>query len=339
MEGERHGRVAQMSKLVTIFGGSGFLGRHVARRMAREGWRVRVACRRPNQALFVKPYGQVGQVEPVFCNIRDDASVARAMAGAEAVVNCVGTFDRGGRNSFEAVQNEGAARIARLAAAGGVARLVHVSAIGADPGAQSLYGQSKAAGEAAVLSAFPGAVILRPSVIFGPQDGFFNRFAAMSRLGPVLMIVGAETRFQPVYVDDVAEAAAKGALGQAAPGVYELGGPDVESFRALMHRMLAVIRRRRLVVNLPFFAARIMAGALDALSALTLGLLRNGLITGDQVASLRSHNVVSPGAKSLHDLGIAPTAMEAVLPEYLWRFRPSGQYTAIKDSAKNLRKT
>lgn len=328
-----------MSRLVTIFGGSGFVGRHVARRMAQAGWRVRVACRRPNQALFVKPYGQVGQVEPVFCNIRDDASVAAVLAGAEAVVNCVGTFDRGGRNSFEAVQSEGAARIARLAAAAGVARLVQVSALGAHPDAASLYAQSKAAGEAAVLSAYPGAVILRPSVIFGPQDGFFNRFAAMSRLGPVLMVVGAATRFQPVYVDDVAEAAAKGALGQAAAGIYELGGPDVESFRALMERMLAVIRRRRLVVNLPFFAARILAGGLDTLSALSLGLVRNGLITGDQVVSLRSDNVVAPGARGLADLGITPTSMEAVLPEYLWRFRPSGQYTAIKDSAKNLRKT
>jgi uncharacterized protein YbjT (DUF2867 family) len=327
-----------MSKLVTIFGGSGFVGRYVARRMAKEGWRVRVATRRPNEALFVKPYGSVGQVEPVFCNIRDDASVRGVMQGADAVVNCVGTFDRGGKNSFEAVQHEGAARIARLAAELGVGRLVHLSAIGADVEGLSLYAQSKGAGEAAILAAFPGAVILRPSVVFGTEDQFFNRFAGMTRLGPVLPVVGAGTRFQPVYVDDVAQAVVRGVLGQA-QGIYELGGPDVETFRALMERMLAVVRRKRLVVNLPFFVAKAMATVLDFGSAVTLGLIRNGLITRDQVDSLKSDNVVSAGAKGLADLGISPTSMDSVLPDYLWRFRPSGQYAAIKESAKNLRKT
>ena len=172
-----------MSKLVTIYGGSGFVGRYIARRMAKEGWRVRVATRRPNEALFVKPYGSVGQVEPVFCNIRDDASVRAVMLGADAVVNCVGTFDKGGRNSFQAIQNLGAGRIARLAAELGVGTLVHISAIGADAQSDSLYAQSKAAGEAAVLAAFPTATILRPSVIFGAEDQFFNRFAGMARLG------------------------------------------------------------------------------------------------------------------------------------------------------------
>ena len=195
-----------MSKLVTIYGGSGFVGRYIARRMAKAGWRVRVAVRRPNEAIFVKPYGVVGQVEPVLCNIRDDASVAQVMHGAEAVVNCVGTFDRGGKNNFDAVQHEGAARIARLAAAEGVERLVHISAIGADEEADTLYAQSKGKGEAAIREHFPTAVILRPSVVFGAEDQFFNRFAGMSRLGPVLPLVGADTRFQPVYVDDVAAA-------------------------------------------------------------------------------------------------------------------------------------
>ncbi|WP_431297694.1 complex I NDUFA9 subunit family protein [Tabrizicola sp. BL-A-41-H6] len=327
-----------MSKLVTIFGGSGFVGRYIARRMAKEGWRVRVAVRHPNDALFVKPYGTVGQVEPLFCNIRDDASVRRVLHGADAVVNCVGTFDRGGKNNFEAVQSEGAARIARLAAEEGVGRLVHISAIGADAQGPSLYSQSKAEGESAVLAAFPGAVILRPSVIFGTEDQFFNRFAAMSRLGPLLPIAGGDTRFQPVYVDDVAQAAVKGVLGQASPGIYELGGPDVDSFAGLMRRMLAVIHRRRLVVSMPFWVMRIVAFAFDMLSAVTLGLIPNKIITRDQLSSLTVDNVVPTGAKGFADLGIEPTAMAAVLPEYLWRYRPSGQYAAIKDSAKNLKK-
>lgn len=326
-----------MSKLVTIYGGSGFVGRYIARRMAREGWRVRVAVRRPNEALFVKPYGVVGQVEPVLCNVRDDASVRAVMQGADAVVNCVGTFDRGGKNNFTAVQAEAPGRIARIAAELGVQSLVHISAIGADPEGGSLYAQSKGEGEKAVLAAFPNAMILRPSVIFGTEDGFFNRFAGMSRMGPILPVVGANTRFQPVHVDDVAQAAVKGVLGQA-HGTYELGGPDVASFRDLMGKMLGVIRRRRLVLNMPFFVAKIIGGALDIASACTLGLFPNKILTRDQVESLKSDNVVSEGAKDFADLGIQPADMDSVLPEYLWRFRPSGQYAAIKESAKNLRK-
>ena len=326
-----------MSKLVTIYGGSGFVGRYIARRMAKAGWRVRVATRHPNQALFVKPYGAVGQVEPVFCNIRDDASVRVAMSGADAVVNCVGTFDKGGKNNFAAVQAEGASRIARIAAEQGVRHLVHISAIGADAGSASSYARTKAEGEAGVLAAFAGAVILRPSVMFGSEDGFFNRFAAMTRLGPVLPVVGGNTRFQPVHVDDVAQAAVAGVLG-AAGGVYELGGPEVDSFKGLMHRMLGVIKRRRLVLNLPFWIAGIMGSVLDLGATLTGGLVTNSILTRDQVRSLKVDNVVAAGARGLADLGIVPTAMEAVLPEYLWRYRPSGQYAAIKDSAKNLRK-
>jgi NADH dehydrogenase len=327
-----------MSKLVTIYGGSGFIGRYIARRMAKEGWRVRVAVRRPNDALFVKPYGVVGQVEPIFCNIRDDASVRAVMTGADAVINCVGILAEHGRNKFDAVQAEGAGRVARIAAETGVAQLVQISAIGADAESDSAYARSKAEGEAAVLAAFPGAVILRPSIVFGAEDQFFNRFAAMSRMGPILPVVGAETRFQPVYVDDVAQAAVKAATGEAAPGVYELGGPDVASFRVLMQEMLAVIQRRRAIVNVPFFVARLMAFGFDAVQALSLGLIRNGVLTRDQVRNLAHDNVVSEGARTLADLGITPTALGAVLPEYLWRYRPSGQYAAIKNSAKNLRK-
>lgn len=327
-----------MTKLVTIIGGSGFVGRYIARRLAKEGWRVRVAVRRPNEALFVRPYGVPGQVEPVPCNIRDDASVRSVIKGADAVVNCVGVLNGVGANTFDAVQAQGAARVARIAAAEGVTSLVHISAIGADAASDSDYARTKGQGEADVLSAFPNAVILRPSIIFGTEDGFFNRFAAMTRMGPVLPVVGAATKFQPVYVDDVAQAAVKAVLGQAAPGIYELGGPEIDTFRGLMGRMLKIVQRRRAVVGLPFLVGSIMGAGFDAVQAVTLGLVQNKMLTRDQVRNLRRDNVVAAGAKGFADLEITPTAMEAVLPEYLWRYRPSGQYAAIKDSAKNLKK-
>ncbi|WP_375279628.1 complex I NDUFA9 subunit family protein [Pseudooctadecabacter sp.] len=324
-----------MSKLVTIYGGSGFVGRYIARRLAKDGWRIRVAVRNPNEAMFVKPYGAVGQVEPVFCNIRDDASVRSVMTGADAVVNCVGVLDEVGKNTFEAVQAEGAERIARIAAEQGVDAMVQISAIGADAEADSDYAKTKAAGEDGVLRHMPNAMILRPSIIFGMEDGFFNRFAGMSRFGPVLPVVGAETKFQPVYVDDVAKAAVMGVNGDA-HGVYELGGPDVHTFRELMQQMLEIVRRRRLILNIPFWMARVMAFGFSVVRFLSLGLVR-GPLTADQVKNLAVDNVVSEGAKGFDDLDIAPTAMEAVLPDYLWRFRPSGQYDAIKESAKNLK--
>ena len=203
--------------LVTVIGGSGFVGRYIAQRMAHRGWRVRVACRRPNEALFVQTYGVVGQVLPVQCNIRDEDSTRRVIMGADAVVNCVGVLWEAGRNSFDAVQAEGAGRAARLAAAEGASRFVHISAIGADPDGPSAYGRTKAAGEQAVLEAFPQAIILRPSIVFGPEDEFFNQFAGMTRFTPVLPVVGADTRFQPVWVEDVAEAAARACTGAADP--------------------------------------------------------------------------------------------------------------------------
>lgn len=326
-----------MSRLVTIYGGSGFVGRYIARRMAKAGWRVRVAVRRPNEAIFVKPYGVVGQVEPVLCNIRDDESVRQVMQGADAVVNCIGILAELGKNRFDAVQAEGAARIARLAADYGITKMVHVSAIGADANALSDYSRTKALGEAGVQEHMPNAVILRPSIVFGPEDQFFNRFASMTKLGPILPVVGAETQFQPVYVDDVAQAAEKALTGDVEPGVYELGGPKVSTFRGLMEQMLEVINRRRLVVNVPFWAARIMAFGFDLLQIISAGLIANKMITRDQVKNLANDNVVQDGAKGLTDLGIDPTPMSTVLPEYLWRFRPSGQYDAIKQSAKNLR--
>jgi len=324
-----------MSKLVTIYGGSGFVGRYIARRLAKEGWRVRVAVRNPNEAMFVKPYGAVGQVEPVFCNIRDDASVASVMQGADAVVNCVGVLDEIGKNTFAAVQSDGAERIARVAAASGVSKMVHISAIGANADSDSEYAKTKAEGEAGVLTHLPNALILRPSIIFGMEDGFFNRFAGMTRFGPILPIVGAETKFQPVYVDDVAAAAVMGVTGDVS-GTYELGGPDVNTFRELMQHMLTVVRRRRLILNIPFWAAGMMAWMFGVGRKLSFGLVR-GPVTKDQVVNLKSDNVVAQDAHGFDALGITPTAMETILPEYLWRFRPSGQYDAIKESAQNLK--
>jgi uncharacterized protein YbjT (DUF2867 family) len=309
-----------MSQLGTIYGGSGFVGRYIARRMAKAGWRVRVAVRNPNEALFVKPYGVVGQVEPILCNIRDDASVRAALTGADAVVNCVGILVEAGKNRFDAVQAEGPERIARLAAENGVGQMVHISAIGADMNSDSEYAASKGEGEAGVLKHMPNAVILRPSIIFGPEDDFFNRFAGMTRMGPILPVVSADSKFQPVYVDDVAQAAALAVMGKADGGVYELGGPEVDTFRGLMQRMLAVVHRRRLILNMPVWIARIMATSFDL-----------------QLKNLANDNLVAADAKGFADLGIRPVAMASVLPDYLWRFRPSGQYDAIKDSAQNLR--
>ena len=326
-----------MAQLVTVFGGSGFVGRYIVRRMARAGWRVRVAVRRPNEAIFLRNCGVPGQVEPVLCNIRDDASVAAALKGADAAVNCVGILAESGANRFDTVQAEGAGRIARLAAAAGVGRLVHVSAIGADPEAASGYARSKAEGEAAVHAAFPTVVILRPSIIFGPEDQFFNRFAAMARLAPVLPVVGGATRFQPVHVDDVAAAAEVALTGRVEPGIYELGGPDVATFRDLMRTMLAEIRRRRIILDIPFPVARVMATVLDGVQALTLGLVTNGMITRDQVRNLGHDNVVDATARGLADLGIVPTPLAAVLPTYLWRHRPAGQFEALKESARRMR--
>jgi uncharacterized protein YbjT (DUF2867 family) len=323
-------------KIVTIFGGSGFIGRYITRRMAKAGWRVRVAVRFPNEAIFVKTYGGVGQVDPILANVRNEASVRAAITGAGAVINCVGILQENRRQKFNGIHVEAAGRIAQTAAQEGVQSLVHVSAIGADPGSDSNYGRTKAEGEIQVQAAFPDAVILRPSVVFGPEDKFFNRFATLAQFSPVIPLVGATTRFQPVYVDDVAKAAANAVTKGAAPGVYELGGPQVETFGQLIDRMLASIRRQRLKLNVPFFIAGIDARILDFMQKLSMGMFTNTILTADQVKQLRHDCIVGEGAKTLADLGVEATSMEAVLDEYLYCHRPYGQYSAQTDSGKNL---
>lgn len=326
-----------MSKLVTIYGGSGFVGRYVARRLAKEGWRVRVAVRRPNEAIFVRPYGAPGQVEPVLCNIRDDASVRAAMAGADAVVNCVGVINGLGKNSFGAVMVEGAGRVARIAAETGVAHLVHVSALGASAESGSDYYRSKAAGEAEVLAAYPAAVILRPSIIFGTGDRFFTRLGGLARSFPIVPVVGAKAALQPVYVEDVAQAAVLGVTGAAAPGIYELGGPEVMTMREAQARVVAEVERKRVLLPVPGVIARLVALPFDLIQSLTLGLIENKILTRDQVRMMGEPNVVGEDARGFEALGIKPTAVDAVIPEYLWPYRPAGQYAAIKNSARKVR--
>lgn len=324
-------------QLVTVFGGSGFVGRHVVRALVKRGYRVRVAVRRPDLAGFLQPLGMVGQIHAVQANLRYPDSVAAAVKGASAVVNLVGILQEGGRQNFAAVQANGARVIAQACAAAGIARLVHVSAIGAEAGSKSLYARSKAEGEAAVLAAVPGAVILRPSIVFGPEDGFFNRFAALARMLPALPLVGGgDTRFQPVFVGDVAEAVARGVDGVVTGGrIYELGGPEVKSFRELLAYICEVIDRKRLLLPLPFPLARIQAGVFEIVDTLTLGLLPDAIkLTRDQVTLLESDNVVSAAAvaegRSFEGLGIAPVSVEAIVPSYLWRFRKTGQFDTAR---------
>lgn len=312
-----------MDRLVTVFGGSGFLGRHVVRALAKAGWRVRAAVRRPDLAGHLQPLGTVGQIHAVQANLRYPDSVLRAAQGAQAVVNLVGILYESGRQTFDSVQANGARAVAQAAADEG-ARLVHVSAIGADADSASAYARTKAAGEAAARAAMPYSVILRPSIVFGPEDDFFNRFAAMARFLPALPLVGGgQTRFQPVFVGDVAQAVRKAVDGEAIPGsTYELGGPEVKTFEDLMRVVLDVTGRNRLLLPLPFALARLQASVLQ--------FLPKPPLTPDQVRLLESDNVVSEGARrdgrTLAGLGIEPTAIMSVVPGYLWRFRKSGQF-------------
>lgn len=306
--------------VVTVFGGSGFIGRYVVEKLAKRGWMIRVAVRRPDDALFLKTAGQLGQIAPIAANIRDQRSVEAAVAGADAVINLVGILFESGPQRFDKVQAEGPGRIAAAARSAGVRQMAHISAIGADSASPAAYGRSKAAGEQAVRTAFPTATILRPSIVFGPEDGFFNRFAAMTRLSPALPLIGGgRTRFQPVYVVDVADAVlAVLERPEAAGQIYELGGPGTYSFRDLMALLLQEIGRHRLLIPIPF--------ALASLQGAFLQFLPSPPLTLDQVRLLKRDNIVSPGAKGLADLGITPTAVEVILPTYLDKYRPHGGY-------------
>ena len=309
--------------LVTVYGGSGFLGRHVVRALARSGYRIRVAVRRPDLAFHLQPLGKVGQIHAVQANLRHAPSVDAAARDASVLINLVGILYESGRQSFETVQGYGAEQVALAASAHG-ARLVHVSALGADENSTSLYARSKAAGEKMALAAQPQAVIMRPSIVFGPEDDFFNQFAALARISPVLPLVGGgNTRFQPVFVGDVAAAIAAAVDGNARAGtVYELGGPEVRTFKQLMQFVLATIDRKRILMPLPFAIAKLHARFLQ--------FLPKPPLTPDQVELLRSDNVVSDAAKAegrtLQALGIEPDLMEAIVPSYLWRFRKTGQF-------------
>ncbi|MBX9454321.1 MAG: complex I NDUFA9 subunit family protein [Mesorhizobium sp.] len=316
--------VIKVPPLVTVFGGSGFLGRHVVRALAKRGYRVRVAVRNPNLAGHLQPLGNVGQIQAVQANLRVRWSIDRAVQGADHVVNLVGILFESGRQSFNAVQDFGARAVAEAARAEG-ATLTHVSAIGSDKESPADYARTKARGEQAVLETMPDAVIFRPSIMFGPEDGFFNRFAAMARLSPALPLIGGgHTKFQPVYVADVAEAIARSVEGKVEGGrIYELGGPETMTFKQCMEKMLEVIERKRMLVSVPWGMARLQ-GSL-------LGLLPNPLLTRDQVEMLRTDNVVSQAAeqegRTFAALGIKPQAMDAILPSYLWQYRPAGQFT------------
>ncbi len=314
--------------LVTIYGGSGFLGRHVVRAIARTGARMRIAVRRPELAGHLQPLGSVGQINPVQANVRFPNSLIAAAEGADAVVNLVGILFPTGKQSFKSVQDEGAQNVAEAAKAGGARSLVHLSAIGADAGSPAIYARSKAAGEAAVKAVFPGAVIIRPSVVFGPEDDFFNRFAALARLSPVLPLIGGgHTKFQPVFVGDVARAVVSGIAGLAAAGQpYELGGPEILTLREVMERVLDYSMRERPLVSVPFWAAKLKAAFLQ--------LLPTPPLTIDQVRLLESDNVVSQAAieagRTLEGLGIEPVAVASVVPDYLEQFRPRGQFSVYK---------
>ena len=310
-------RQSTVRHVATVFGGAGFIGRYVVQRLAARGYVVRVAGRDPAKARFLQTQGSVGQIVPLAASLADEGAVARAIAGADLVVNLVGILQERKSGDFQRVHAEGAGRIARLAAAAGVERLVHISANGADPNSPSRYGKTKAEGEAAVRAAFPGATILRPSIVFGPEDQFFNRFGKLAQMLPIMPVIAGGARFQPVYVGDVADAVMAAAEREDAVGkTYELGGPRSLTFREVLRFILDTTGHRRPMVELP--------GALVRLHVKLGQFLPNPPLTEDQLLMLQRDNVVSPGAPGLAELGITPKAMEAVVPGYLARFRPGG---------------
>jgi uncharacterized protein YbjT (DUF2867 family) len=315
---------SNLDTLVTVFGGSGFLGRSVVRALAKREYRIRVAVRRPELAGHLQPLGRVGQIHAVQANLRYPSSVEAAMRDSHVAINLVGILAESGAQTFEAVQASGAEAVAKAAAAE-AAQMVHVSAVGADENSPSRYAQAKAAGEKAVLSAIPSAIIMRPSIVFGPEDQFTNRFAALARISPALPLIGGGlTKLQPVYVGDIATAVADAVDGKAKPGaIYELGGPEVLTMREIMEIILSITERKRMLVSLPFGLAKLQSMLLQ----FAPGAVK---LTPDQVELLRADNVVSDAAKAagltLEGLGITPDSLEAIAPQYLWRFRAAGQF-------------
>lgn len=317
------------NKIAVVFGASGFVGRHVVRELASRGWRVRAAVRKPSAANYLKPLGKVGQIEIVQANIRYRPSINMALSGANAVVNLVGTFDTFGQNDMEELHAAGARNIAEMATKAGIEQIVHISAIGANPRGDAEYARTKAQGEEAFREYAPSAVILRPSVIFGPQDELFNRFGAMAQIAPALPLIGGgKTRFQPVYVDDVADAVAEALENPEHRGrVFELGGPEIVTFKEMMELLLAMIGRKRLLLPLPFAMAGIMGSVGGVVSRLPF---IEAPITTDQVKMLKTDNIVgltNEPVGTLEDLGIQPETMESILPTYLYKFRKQGQFS------------
>lgn len=322
-------------EMITVFGASGFIGRYVVRRLAKAGYRVRAATRRPHLAHELKPMGVVGQVQLVQANLRDSASVSRAIDGAQGVVNLVGILAEGGRQTFQSLQADGAGLIAETARRAGIGRFVQVSAIGADAASKSRYARTKAQGEAAVLASMPGAVILRPSIVFGPEDGFFNRFADMARFAPALPLIGGGvTKFQPVYCDDVARCVVAALEMDAARGrVFELGGPSVYTFRELMEYILKTIDRQRLLIPVPFPIASLMGLGGEIAGALPFV---EPFLTRDQVTLLRRDNVAGAGGTDvglIDAFGVTPESVEAIVPAYLARYRKGGQFAGKRKGA------
>ena len=311
--------------IATVFGGSGFVGRYVVKRLAQRGYVVRVAVRDPEAAQFLKTMGTVGQIVLLKAPVTHEAGVARAVQGADLVVNLVGILAESGSATFQAIHADGAGRVARLAAAAGVSRLVHVSALGADPASPSRYGASKAAGEQAVRQGFPGVTILRPSVVFGPEDNFFNRFAGMARMIPVMPVIAGDTKFQPVYVGDVADAIlAALTRADAVGGLYELGGPRTLTMRALLTYIMKEAGHVRPMIALPMGLARLQAAILEKLPG--------KLLTRDQLSMLARDNVATSGMPGLAELGVVPSPIESIVPFYLRRFRPGGKRLVTPDS-------
>jgi len=311
------------NQLVTVFGGSGFVGTQVVQMLLQRGYRIRVAVRRPDLAGHLRPLGDVGQILPVQANLRDAESVAHAVRGAAIVINLVGIGFERGKQRLDAIHVEGARRVAEAAAAAGATRLIHMSVLGADPQSASAVARSRAAGEAAVFAAFPDAIVIRPSLVFGPGDGFFNLMGSLTQLFPILPLIGGKSRFQPIYVKDLARAFVVAAEGGVEGGrVYELGGPDIETYRELMQRILHDTGRSNLLLPL--------SPGLAKLLALPMGLLPTPLLTADQVDQLQTDNIVSDAAlsegRTLAAFHVDPTPMEAVLPDYLWRFKKNGQF-------------